>query len=178
MRLVLALDKRCGQAAQAASEPIIAQMRLAWWRDVLSDAQAGKGEPLVEALRSAPQFAGAAPHLGRIVDGWEEWAVGGAQALAASASARGGGLFHALGAAGESDRAGALWALWDMGGREPKALELAQKYMGQPLPRNLPASARILARLAQRGIANRRGRPIRFTPGLYLAVLRAQFLHR
>ena len=175
-RLVFALDRRCGQAVAAASEPIIAQMRLAWWRDVLEGRQAGKGEPLVEALRANSRFAAGAPALVRIVNGWEELATGGDEGLAPFAKERGGGLFAALGANADGEAPGALWALWDMGDGSPNAQAQARAMAHAPLPAGLPEPAQLLAMLARADVRHGRGRPPRFTPRLYMRLLQAQFL--
>ncbi len=52
LRWLLLLDLRLAQLVHRASEPLIAQMRLAWWREALSKpAEARpKGEPLLAAL--------------------------------------------------------------------------------------------------------------------------------
>jgi phytoene synthase len=66
---LLALDARLGAAVRQRGEPVLAQMRLAWWRDILR-AESGEwpaGEPLLELLR-AWREPGA---LGPLVDGWE-----------------------------------------------------------------------------------------------------------
>jgi phytoene synthase len=67
---LLALDARLAGVVRAASEPMLAQLRLAWWREhfrrPLADAPAG--EPLLAALSVwEPQRAA----LGGLVDGWE-----------------------------------------------------------------------------------------------------------
>lgn len=87
---LLALDLRLGRIGQQAGEPLIAQLKLAWWRD-----QFGKpvpewpvGEPLLGSL-GALGFAGA--DLVELVDGWETVTVGevvGEEELAALARGR------------------------------------------------------------------------------------------
>jgi phytoene synthase len=67
---LLALDVRLGGVVRSAREPVLAQMRLAWWRDRLRD-DAGhwpKGEPLLAALGVWRGEHGA---LIGLVDGWE-----------------------------------------------------------------------------------------------------------
>lgn len=64
------LDERLAATLRARSEVLIAQIKLAWWRDRLGDdpAQWPKGEPLLEllaAIRTPP--AAFLP----LVDGWE-----------------------------------------------------------------------------------------------------------
>ena len=67
---LLALDVRLAGVVRAAREPILAQMRLAWWRDRLRDPAAKwpKGEPLLAAMACWGDEHGA---LIGLVDGWE-----------------------------------------------------------------------------------------------------------
>ena len=64
------LDERCARFVRGASEPITAQLRLAWWRDRLGeDASAWpRGEPLLELLAG---WDGAHSRLVDLIDGWE-----------------------------------------------------------------------------------------------------------
>lgn len=67
---LLALDNRLAGILRGASEPLIAQMKLAWWRDRLSEDRADwpQGEPLLALLRDWP---GDVARLVSLVDGWE-----------------------------------------------------------------------------------------------------------
>ena len=67
---LLLLDNRLADILRRANEPLIAQMKLAWWRDRLAQDVADwpEGEPLLERLRRWP---GAVADLGPLVDGWE-----------------------------------------------------------------------------------------------------------
>lgn len=73
---LFALDYRLARAAREASEPIIAQMKLAWWRDRFGEEPADwpVGEPLLAALAGWGEGAG---RLGALIDGWEAVGVGG-----------------------------------------------------------------------------------------------------
>jgi phytoene synthase len=66
---LLALDARLAATVAAGFEPIAAQLRLAWWRDILSAPSAAwpKGEPLLEALREWREPG----CLAGLADGWE-----------------------------------------------------------------------------------------------------------
>jgi phytoene synthase len=66
---LLAFDARLGMAIRQRGEPVLAQMRLAWWRDVLRAAPGEwpAGEPLLEHLRAWHEPASLLP----LVDGWE-----------------------------------------------------------------------------------------------------------
>lgn len=72
---LLALDRRLADAAREGREPIMVQLRLAWWRDRLAEpaAQRPKGEPLLALLAAWDDNRAA---LGALVDGWEAQVVG------------------------------------------------------------------------------------------------------
>lgn len=67
---LLALDARLANLLRHSREPMLAQLRMSWWRETLGqDAQAWPtGEPLLAALRSWQGQHGA---LAALVDGWE-----------------------------------------------------------------------------------------------------------
>jgi phytoene synthase len=127
-RAIWAFDARLAKVARTTSEAAIGQMRLAWWNDVVEDAQGvrgqgikGQGEPVVDAMRAAGVMAG--PGLVAMIDGWEVLVVEpeiDAAGLRDYAVGRGGGLFRAL--AGVTDvpewlvTAGQVWAYWDLAG--------------------------------------------------------------
>ncbi len=71
MHVFFALDARLGQIVLEAKEPMLAQLRLAWWREQLnlSAQDRPKGEPLL-ALISA-HWQGEEAALAALVDGWE-----------------------------------------------------------------------------------------------------------
>lgn len=66
-----ALDQRLARIVAATTEPMLGQMRLAWWRDMLgSEAQERpRGDAVLDAIGEHwPDDAGA---LVAVVDGWE-----------------------------------------------------------------------------------------------------------
>ena len=67
---LFALDARLGAVVQAAHEPLLAQIKLAWWRDELAKPSAMRalGEPLLALLHEWGEQAAA---LSALVDGWE-----------------------------------------------------------------------------------------------------------
>lgn len=71
----MALDMRLAEIVRTIREPLLAQMRLAWWRDELnkSPEDRPKGEPLLAMIGSV--WPEEAPALGALVDGWEELLV-------------------------------------------------------------------------------------------------------
>jgi phytoene synthase len=119
---VLSLDARLARIVRGAREPLLAQMRLAWWREQF--AQPGltsAKEPLLAPLAA---WNGAGGALIALVDGWEvllgqapldgalmaEFVEGRAAAL--------GSLAERLGSDGGASRQAARgWALVDLLGR-------------------------------------------------------------
>ena len=67
---LLLLDHRLARAVAGASEPLLAQLKLAWWRDRMRTAasQWPEGEPLLAALAS---FDGERAALEGLIDAWE-----------------------------------------------------------------------------------------------------------
>jgi phytoene synthase len=166
---VLALDARLGAAVRQRGEPVLAQIRLAWWRDILRvrPDEWPAGEPLLELLR-AWREPGA---LGALVDGWE--ALLGerldAAAIAEFASGREaafGRLAMELGRDPRPAEACARpWALADLaahlsdGGERAAVLDTAAGLPRAPkLPRALRPLA-VLAGLGRRSLA-RGGAPL------------------
>ena len=167
---LLALDARLAAIVRSASEPLLAQLRLAWWREQLQAEPTVRsaGDPLLAALRSWGNRRGA---LVRLVDGWE--AMTGEAPLPASAlenhaEARGGAfaaLAELVSAAGDREAAARLgcdWALADLSSRlsdpaEQRAardLAEARDWRGTRLSRKLRPLA-VLHGLARRTV--RRG---------------------
>ena len=67
---LFALDRRLADAVRQASEPIIAQLKLAWWRDRFAQDRSDwpKGEPLLARLAA---WDADVSQLASLVDGWE-----------------------------------------------------------------------------------------------------------
>jgi hypothetical protein len=187
-RLIWTLDARFGRLVATTSEPMIGQMRLAWWNDALTDEGGvkGRGEPLIDAMR---KLGAMPPHgLSQWLDGWE--ALIGEVDLRGYAEGRGGGLFRAL--AGRADipawlvQAGAAWALWDLSGHiedrtiAGRAIEMAREHM----PREKPVwpkewrPLRIAYHLARHDIEKNRCAPAGLTPALYLRLVRVALAGR
>jgi phytoene synthase len=178
---LLALDARLGAAMRQRREPVLVQMRLAWWRDTL---RANPGtwparDAVLELLRGWRDPAA----LVSLVDGWE--ALLGetldASAMAAFAGGRGeafGHLASELGAdpAAASDCA-RLWALGDLAANlsdpleRTAVIEAAAKWPRCPrLPRPL-RPLEVLAGLAGRSLA-RGGSPLLDGPAAMLLAVR------
>jgi len=123
--LLLLLDERLAQIVERATEPMIAQLKLAWWRDAFTAPveQRPKGEPLLSAL-----FDQARPELltvaGDLVDAWEllpclgEWTDAELNAFALK---RGDAVFNGycrlIGLNQSAAAAGEEWARGDIAAR-------------------------------------------------------------
>ena len=177
---LFALDMRLAGIVRGAQEPVIAQMKLAWWRDRLAEPKAAwpAGEPLLARLAAVPEPAA----LGPLVDGWEALLADTLDIAVIEAFAAGRSALFAVASGGAtgSHAAGRVWALADLaanlGDDTERALVTAQ---GGDLARlgNLPRPLRILARLGRRGLA-RGGRPLLEGPGALGTLLRAGLTSR
>lgn len=116
---LFALDTQLRRTRSHASEPLLVQIRLAWWREQLSRPQdlGRSGEPSLAALLSWGEMA---TDLTQLVDGWEQFllaAAGDRTAPAALADAHGHAfaqLAKLVDLPGERDaacQAGRLWSL-------------------------------------------------------------------
>ena len=186
---IFLLDARLAATVRGGREPVLAQIKLAWWREQLAkpaDARPA-GEPLLAML--AP-LAGEGAALGRLVDGWEH--LLGDAPLAAAAldefAAGRGAAFAALArqmelpdaAAVAAERAARGWAAADLAvklGQDHEraaALDLAARHdWGRiVLPRRL-RPLQVLHGLARRG----RGQgPLLGGPAALLAATRIGLL--
>lgn len=164
---LLALDARCAAIVRQAREPMLAQMRLAWWREVLEKPASARpaGDPLLGMLA---HWEGEEQALSGLVDGWEVLLSGApfGQAQAGDFVQGRVGAFAGLARLARVDggmehvrRAAACWAANDLASglsdeqERAVALELAQRAMeGRwALPRTMRPLA-VLAGLARRGI--------------------------
>ncbi len=173
-RGLFALDARLGRIVAQAREPLLAQMRLAWWRDELAKPAEMRvtGDPtLAEASR---YWSGAEAALIELVDGWEgmlgEKPLGN-EALCTFARGRGAAcaavarLIGCEDGAESAGRAGEIWALAELAahardkGEREIALSLAHAL---PRPAAMPRGLRpltIIDGLSRRAVA-RGGAPL------------------
>jgi len=172
---LLALDRRLARAAIQASEPMLGQIRLVWWRDRLRTPASAwpEGEPLLAALAG---FDADRAALEALVDAWETL-VGGQpdpNSLAALGDARAGAL-SALARLLRCDVADAAlsalaqrWTLAELAGslggerpvaRLPRAMRplaiLAELAGNSDLPRSGTAGLRRLWRIIRLGTLGR-----------------------
>jgi len=144
---LLVLDGRLARAALTASEPLLGQVRLAWWRDRFREPASAwpEGEPLLAAL--APLDAERRALEG-LVDAWEALIDDepGAAAVAELGEARAQAvvaLARTMGCAAADDAVATArsWALGDLAQitRSDVARDLARRARARstPLPRDL-----------------------------------------
>jgi phytoene synthase len=178
---LLALDSRLAQLVRETREPMLGQIRLAWWRERLSEAptKRPKGEPLLALLGDDSE------RLLPLIDAWEAmlgaaplpratiagFAEGRAEALAGLAAALG----HPA-AAGDTAQLGRSWALADLGLRlrHPEEREHAAALIaaeGHHHPR-LPGEMRPLVVLHGLAVRDLRGGNDEAGMGALFATLR------
>lgn len=184
---LLALDERLATILRKKREPMLAQLRLAWWRDRLTEAPElwPAGDAVLDSLRQWRAPAALAP----LVDGWEGLVADQVDrsALDTFAAGRGAGfaaLAVELGQPGEpARRAGRIWALADlvanMSDPQERATALALAQEGGRPPK-LPRSLRPLAVLAGLGwrAVQAGGGPLLVGRGAALTAFRVGLLGR
>lgn len=163
---LFALDARLGAVVSGAREPVIGQLRLAWWRDRLGESAAARpqGEPVLALLAS---WGDAASTLTGLVDGWEQMlcaeplTAAACEALVSGRARAASELAQVIGlpeAGPEAARAARGWSAVEMcaGLEDPldRAAALNQDWRRVRLPRALRPIA-ILHALAARAV--RRG---------------------
>lgn len=192
LRNAFALDQRLAGLCARTREPVLGQMRLAWWRDMLGKpaAQRPRGDAVLDGL--AVHWAGREVALIAMVDGWE--VMVSAERLGrddAVAFAAGRSAFLAVAttpisdAADQAARLAAMrWALADAAARMSDPHEravlieagLALGRADQRLPGPMRGLA-VLGSLAARALANG-GRPLLEGKGAALTALKAGLLRR
>lgn len=166
---LLALDARMARTVREASDPLLAQIGLAWWRETISQPLTARprGEPLVEALDC---WGGQAADLLPLIDGWEHLAV--AEAIDEVTAAR----F----ASGRAEAFGALARLLDHPEHEARAERMAHAWAMADLASHLDQAGEAgLARSMLAGETwsdNRIGRDLR--PLAVLHAVAARCMHR
>lgn len=121
---LFALDAALGNVLRTTREPLVGQMRLAWWREALDglDASGAPAEPVLQSLAAAVLPLGITGRaLSVMVDGWEPLLGDiGAQSIDDHARLRGRTLFAIAGTAVNAapedavEEAGEGWALADL----------------------------------------------------------------
>ena len=178
---LLAYDAQLGLIVRRTSEPILGQMRLAWWRDQLALPAGGrpKGNRVLAMLAA---LEGEEHALREMASGWEVL-LGehlGADAIREHSRSRAAGwlaMARLQDADEESvERAAQCWALGDLaaylgGGEQQRVVEVGGSFGDWPhLPRTFRSLA-VLAGLGRRSLA-RGGAPLLAGPGSVLAAIR------
>lgn len=156
--LLLALDSRLADVVLTSSEPLIGQMKLAWWRDAILTSKDARprGEPMLSLLTQYEDDAacpGLADAMVTLVDGWSELLANEIctpAVLDGYAQQRGQAIFGTyLRWEGKSERAnaGKAWALTDL------SVRTDHPSSEQEVERGLPRSLSILAMSARQQIA-------------------------
>jgi phytoene synthase len=186
--MALQLDRRLARIVGRTQEPMLGQMRLAWWREALGKpvAERPRGDAVLDGI--GQHWRGREAFLVHMVDGWEVLVT--AQSLGAGeaeAFGAGRGAFYAGLAEDPApspltvrlSAAGRRWALADAaaGVSDPEecatlvAAGLAVAAPAGRIPRALRGLT-VLEALAARSLA-RGGRPLMEGRGASLAALRA-----
>lgn len=187
-----ALDRRFGQIVAKTSEPVMGQMRLAWWREQLEKPVGDRpaGDFLLDAV--SQYWAGQEEGMVSLVDGWEELLVidnltraeakrfcsNRARPLALLAARCGSGAGVRAQAAGE--RWAAADAAVHVSSDEEREVLLATGLGRTSGKGGIPRSMRGLAVLEALALRSMRrgGRPLMDGRGAALTALRAGLLGR
>jgi phytoene synthase len=187
-----ALDRRLGQIVANSSEPLLGQMRIAWWRDMLS-ASAGDrptGDVVLDAIGAS--WGGDAQQLQPLADAWEVFLIAEAlttDILSQFAHGRAMPLARAFGCAHEGvakqvQETGSLWALADtaahVSDQTERELILEQartKLNVNTSPASIPRALTVLTALSRRSV-RRGGLPLMEGRGAALAALSAGLIGR
>lgn len=190
--MFLQLDRRLARVVARTSEPLLGQMRLAWWRDALRQDPGlrPRGDAVLDGI--SQHWRGRESALVALVDGWEVL-IGtqqlGADAVDAFAAGRAAPFLSLAepasgGARGRVEQAGRCWALVDaaagISAAEERALFLdAARNLGAPTGR-LPTDLRglaVLEALARRSL-KADGAPLMRGRGAALTALRSAIFLR
>lgn len=188
LRIFFELDARLARIVGSTHEPMLGQMRLAWWRDVLKQpiAQRPQGDAILDGI--GRHWAGQEGVLVALVDAWEvmlgETLDTEAAAQFAAGRSKPFGALIAMAATGDAGKPDCgqgdmRWALADaatkVSNEEERSMLLnlaeSQPASNYRYPRALRGVA-VLTGLANRSI-NRGGRPLMEGRGAALTALRA-----
>ncbi|MBV7267028.1 squalene/phytoene synthase family protein [Erythrobacter ani] len=186
MHTYFALDQRLARIASGTTEPMLGQMRLAWWRDMLAKPASERpaGDAVLDAI--GEHYLGNEPALTDVIDGWEVLIVADmltGDQLSKYARGRSRAFLSVIDSPSREDRdvverAGIRWALADAASQvsdEAERAEIVKTALdtrrGGGLPRNLRGLA-VLDALAMRALKSG-GRPLMEGRGASLTALRA-----
>ncbi|UIP05735.1 hypothetical protein LY632_08425 [Erythrobacter sp. SDW2] len=179
---VFALDTRLSQIGRQSAEPLITQMKLAWWRDQFANPASAwaKGEPLLAVLAEGRVSPDA---LAELVNGWEAVLIGeelnlqAVKSLAEGRVAAWCGLGHRLGCDGAEDAialAARRWTYAEVAGQIPPGdLQDSLRRFPDATPVRLPKTLRPLVVLDGLGLrALRQRAPLLDGPAALVAAMR------
>ncbi len=165
--LLLALDDRIELIFRKAGEPLIAQMRLAWWNDVISKPARERpvGEPLLAILATVEEdnpTLNITTAMLKLVKAWDfllahsQWSADVLHEYAAARSSAIFGWYAVAAGSSENDTAllhniGIKWALCDLLGRcrnEDEFQSVKAEQVHFPQKRRIPRSLRPLSIVA------------------------------
>jgi len=186
LRVAFDLDRRLARIVSATTEPMLGQMRLAWWRETLGQHPTGRprGDAVLDAI--GKEWRSEEGTLVDLVNGWEHMLAetldrGAADAFANGRAAPFAALAPEKGAEPLTRRAGRRWALADAASRLSESderillLDLAREDgRVARLPRGLKGLA-MLDALARRSI-RRGGAPLMEGRGASLTAARAALI--
>lgn len=194
LRIFLELDARLARLVAGTSEPMLGQMRLAWWRETLAKPAEGRprGDTLLDAI--GEHWRGSEAALVELVNGWErllaEPPLGEEDALlftkgreAALLAVYGEQPIAGEGGSGFS-AAARRWSFADLAAKvtldEERQLLVRLGLANNEPVAALPREARGLAVLGALGTRalKRGGRPLMEGRGASLTVLRAAIIGR
>jgi phytoene synthase len=154
-----ALDARLAALVRSAREPMVVQIRLAWWREQLSGlgSTARTDEPLLAELAALGRGGAALAHL---ADGWEavlldDEGPAAAEQLAEARSLAVIGLFEAQSAEAALRRAVTAWSLGEYRPPADATQADASLQSGLTLPRRL-RPVQLLGGLGRRAVLHGR----------------------
>ena len=175
LRTYFELDRRLARIVGATNEPMLGQMRLAWWRETLAKPHEERpsGDAVLDAI--GQHWAEHEERLSKLVDAWELM-------LAETLEEEGARQFGALRAA-PLDAPAERWALTDAAVHVPDGperellLRLAGENPDRPAFRRDLRGLAILDALARRSL-KRGGRPLMEGRGAALVAMRAAIIGR
>jgi len=192
LRAYFALDQRLSRIVSATTEPMLGQMRLAWWRDMLGSVRSARpsGDAVLEAL--GEHWEGQDGSLVELVDSWEILVVAeqiGALEVCNFATGRVAPFLVLCETPSQPEArsisaAAKRWALADAAARVSDQHEIssfidassAQTASARALPRELRGLG-VLDALGRRAV-RRGGRPLMEGRGAALTALRAAIFRR
>lgn len=185
--VVFGLDQRLARIVAATTEPMLGQMRISWWRDILGKPKSERPDGDVVLDAAGLHCCGKEAGLIALGDGWEHLLQEpplGAEHAMAFVDGRSAAIVSALEFEGDPQEqhvrsACRQWAIADLAAKvsmeEERSflVELAQSHAGEVA--RLPKRARgivVLSALGKRAL-NRGGRPLMEGRGAALTAMKA-----